>query len=189
MVSNNHTDEPTHTLNSSRKTSSTTVLVSTFSSQLHFHARLLNSPGISYKDKESGCCSSMEFPFYHGNITRKTCEELLSKKGKDGSFLLRDSESMTGALCLCVFFKQLIYTYRIFRECEGYFRIQTSEDTPKQVFKTINDLIYTYEKPNQGLVINLRYPVRRLKSSRKSSVEMDKVYDEIEDRDYVDVLP
>ncbi|XP_030408350.1 SH2 domain-containing protein 1B [Gopherus flavomarginatus] len=135
----------------------------------------------------------MELPFYHGNITRKTCEELLSKKGKDGSFLLRESESMAGALCLCVFFEQLIYTYRIFRESEGYLRIQTSEDVPKRVFKTIKDLIYAYEKPNQGLVVNLRYPVRRPKPPRrrirKSKVEGDGDYDEVEDRDYVDVLP
>ncbi|CAM2097100.1 unnamed protein product [Caretta caretta] len=66
---------------------------------------------------------------------------------------------------------------------------QTSEDAPQRVFKTINDLIYAYEKPNQGLIINLRYPVRRLKSPRKAKVEMDEVYDEIEDGDYVDVLP
>ncbi|EMP37849.1 Protein CIP2A like protein [Chelonia mydas] len=67
-------------------------------------------------------------------------------------------------------FEQLIFTYRIFREHEGYFRIQTSEDAPQRVFKTINDLIYAYEKPNQGLVINLRYPVRRPKSPGKAKV-------------------
>ncbi|XP_074839625.1 SH2 domain-containing protein 1B [Carettochelys insculpta] len=134
----------------------------------------------------------MEFPFYHGKITRKTCEELLSKKGKNGSFLLRESESVPGALCLCVFFEQLIYTYRIFREHDGYLRIQTTEDVPQQVFKTIKDLIYAYEKPNQGLVVNLRYPVRRPKPPgkvRHSRVVVNEIYDEVEDSDYVDVIP
>ncbi|KAG6935189.1 SH2 domain containing 1B, partial [Chelydra serpentina] len=70
---------------------------------------------------------------------------------------------------------------------------QTSEDVPKRIFKTIKDLIYAYEKPNQGLIVNLRHPVRRPKPPRRrvrnSKVEVNEDYDEIEDTDYVDVLP
>ncbi|XP_005038822.1 PREDICTED: SH2 domain-containing protein 1B [Ficedula albicollis] len=135
----------------------------------------------------------MEFPFFHGKITRKACEELLSKKKKNGSYLIRESESMEGALCLCVFFEDLIYTYRIFREHQGHFRIQTSEGVPERTFKTLKDLIYTFEKPNQGLVINLRYPVKKPKDLRRSQrckSEMDSIYDEVDDSgDYVHVLP
>ncbi|XP_038004421.1 SH2 domain-containing protein 1B isoform X2 [Motacilla alba alba] len=135
----------------------------------------------------------MEFPFFHGKITRKTCEELLSKKKKNGSYLIRESESVEGALCLCVFFEDLIYTYRIFREHQGYFRIQTSEGVPERTFKTLKDLIYAFEKPNQGLIINLRYPVKKpkaLQRSQRFKSEMDNVYDEVDDGgDYVDVLP
>lgn len=58
--------------------------------------------------------------------------------------------------------------------------LQTSEDVPQRVFKTIKDLIYAYEKPNQGLIINLRYPVRRPRPSRSvrnSRVHVDEDYD------------
>ncbi|XP_025914148.1 SH2 domain-containing protein 1B isoform X1 [Apteryx rowi] len=89
-------------------------------------------------------------------------------------------------------FQELIYTYRIFREHQGYFRIQTSEGVPERTFRTLKDLIYTYEKPNQGLVTNLRYPVKKRKPPQRSSrfkSATDDVYDEIEEGDYVEVLP
>ncbi|KFQ08038.1 SH21B protein, partial [Haliaeetus albicilla] len=105
---------------------------------------------------------------FHGKITRRTCEELLSKNGKNGSYLIRESESVEGALCLCVFFEDLVYTYRIFREHQGYFRIQTSEGVPAKIFKTLKDLIYNYHKPDQGLITNLRYPVKKQKASQTS---------------------
>uniref|UniRef100_A0A8C0G0T4 SH2 domain-containing protein n=1 Tax=Chelonoidis abingdonii TaxID=106734 RepID=A0A8C0G0T4_CHEAB len=114
-----------------------------------------------------------DFPFYHGNITRKTCEELLSKKGKDGSFLLRESEILYLYLKTVLILRQ--------SQVKVITSLKTSEDVPKRVFKTIKDLIYAYEKPNQGLVVNLRYPVRRPKPPRrkirKSKVEVDEDYD------------
>ncbi|XP_071613693.1 SH2 domain-containing protein 1B [Heliangelus exortis] len=136
--------------------------------------------------------SSMELPFFHGKITRRTCEEIFSKKRKNGSYLIRESESIEGALCLCVFFENFIYTYRIFREHEGNFRIQTSEHVPKKVFRTLKDLIYNYEKPNQGLITSLLYPINKQKASKRSQrfkSEKDDIYDEIDDSDYVTVLP
>ncbi|NXD83527.1 SH21B protein, partial [Halcyon senegalensis] len=105
---------------------------------------------------------------FHGNITKRACEELLIKNGKNGSYLIRESETMEGVLCLCVLFENLIYTYRIFREHQGYFRIQTCEGVPVKIFKTLKDLIYTYEKPNQGLVTNLCHPVKKPKASKRN---------------------
>ncbi|NXI27887.1 SH21B protein, partial [Sterrhoptilus dennistouni] len=104
---------------------------------------------------------------FHGKITRRMCEELLSKKKKNGSYLIRESESVEGALCLCVFFENLIYTYRIFREHGGYFRIETAEGIPERTFKTLTDLIYTFEKPDQGIITTLRYPVKKPKALRR----------------------
>ncbi|NXF04044.1 SH21B protein, partial [Smithornis capensis] len=105
---------------------------------------------------------------FHGKITKRTCEELLTKKRKNGSYLIRESESVEGALCLCVFFEDIIYTYRIFKEQQGYFRIETAQNVPEKIFRTLKDLIYNYEKPDQGLITNLRYPVKKLKISQQS---------------------
>ncbi|OWK60525.1 SH2 domain-containing protein 1A [Lonchura striata] len=41
-------------------------------------------------------------PVYHGAITREAGEKLLLAAGTDGSYLLRDSESIPGVYCLCV---------------------------------------------------------------------------------------
>uniref|UniRef100_A0A8B9U3V5 SH2 domain-containing protein n=1 Tax=Anas zonorhyncha TaxID=75864 RepID=A0A8B9U3V5_9AVES len=109
------------------------------------------------------------FPFFHGKITRKACEELLCKNGKNGSYLIRESESVEGAFyCLC------LLTNFIFLS------LQTSEGIPEKVFRTLKDLIYNYEKPNQGLVTNLRYPVKKtrpLQRSRRLKLGKDDIYD------------
>lgn len=44
----------------------------------------------------------MDLPYYHGPLSKQDCETLLLKEGVDGNYLLRDSESMPGVLCLCV---------------------------------------------------------------------------------------
>lgn len=44
----------------------------------------------------------MDLPYYHGPLSKRACEGLLLTQRVDGNFLLRDSESMPGVLCLCV---------------------------------------------------------------------------------------
>nr|XP_004663343.2 SH2 domain-containing protein 1B [Jaculus jaculus] len=130
----------------------------------------------------------MDLPYYHGPLTKQECEALLFKEEVDGNFLIRDSESLPGVLCLCVSFKHLVYVYRIFSVQHGY-EIQTKEGHPKQIFPNLRELISNYKKPDQGLVVHLSNPIERTScpSSRMQS-ELNDIY-ENSNQEYVDVLP
>ncbi|XP_036891248.1 SH2 domain-containing protein 1B [Sturnira hondurensis] len=131
----------------------------------------------------------MDLPYYHGPLSKKDCEGLLLVGRVDGNFLLRDSESMPGVLCLCVSFRNLVYTYRIFREKHGQYQIQTADDIPTQTFPNLKELVSKFKKPNQGLVFPLLYPVERTRPGlrwRSSKVDTD---DDYENSEYVEVLP
>ncbi|KAM6178423.1 phosphatidylinositol 3,4,5-trisphosphate 5-phosphatase 1 [Rhynchocyon petersi] len=95
----------------------------------------------------------------HGNITRSKAEELLSRTGKDGSFLVRASESISRAYALCVLYRNCVYTYRILPNEDDKFTVQASEGVPMRFFTKLDQLIEFYRKENMGLVTHLQYPV------------------------------
>ncbi|XP_012580630.1 PREDICTED: phosphatidylinositol 3,4,5-trisphosphate 5-phosphatase 1 [Condylura cristata] len=95
----------------------------------------------------------------HGNITRSKAEELLSRTGKDGSFLVRASESISRAYALCVLYRNCVYTYRILPNEDDKFTVQASEGVPMRYFTKLDQLIEFYRKENMGLVTHLQYPV------------------------------
>ncbi|XP_006907906.1 SH2 domain-containing protein 1B [Pteropus alecto] len=133
----------------------------------------------------------MDLPYYHGPLSKRACEKLLLQDGADGSCLLRDSESVPSAPCVCVLFKDFIYTYRIFQEENGYYSLQTMEGVQKQIFPNLKELISKFEKPNQGLVVALQKPITRsgpCLSEGRLRLELDDVYENC-NSDYVKVLP
>ncbi|XP_062910639.1 SH2 domain-containing protein 1A-like isoform X2 [Mobula hypostoma] len=66
---------------------------------------------------------TMRLSVYHGGISLTETEDLLASMGKDGSYLIRDSETIPGVYCLCVLNKTFVHTYRI-SETSGKWSVQ-----------------------------------------------------------------
>ncbi|XP_032888191.1 SH2 domain-containing protein 1B [Amblyraja radiata] len=130
--------------------------------------------------------AAVSLSYFHGNISKKDCEVLFGANGRDGSYLVRQSETIPDALCLSVFFKNIVYTYRIFNDHRGQFMIQARHGVKVKFFKCLPDLIDHYKKPDKGLAIRLRYPLERSKAKNEDN---DNTYENVGDQDYVDVIP
>ncbi|KAI7813294.1 SH2 domain containing 1A duplicate a isoform X1 [Triplophysa rosa] len=100
---------------------------------------------------------------YHGDISKKRAEEILSKAGRDGSYLIRDSERLPGSYCACVLCGEWVYTYRVFKQKDGYWTIETAPGTKERFFRKVSNLISAFKIPDQGISVPLLYPVNKPK--------------------------
>lgn len=131
---------------------------------------------------------------YHGAISKQQCEELLNKKAKDGAYLIRDSETIQGAMCLCVYKQKVVYTYRLLQTHAGQYTLQAGSGVKELFFKTLEDLIQHYKRRGQGLAMHLRHSVKRkmvlqLHAAKLHDEEADYENLPTSPSDYVVVLP
>ncbi|XP_010784487.1 SH2 domain-containing protein 1B [Notothenia coriiceps] len=145
---------------------------------------------------------------YHGAITKAECEAMLGKKNKNGAYLIRESETIQGAMCLCVYKQKVVYTYRVLKTHSGHYTLMTAGGIEETHFKNLEDLIRHYKKKNQGLAMHLRHSVKRKTAmlikqpaEPQSMAEPQRMaepeeldyeepdYANVSDSDYVEVLP
>uniref|UniRef100_A0A3Q1IVN3 phosphatidylinositol-3,4,5-trisphosphate 5-phosphatase n=1 Tax=Anabas testudineus TaxID=64144 RepID=A0A3Q1IVN3_ANATE len=112
--------------------------------------------------------------WYHRDISRVHAEDLLARAGKDGSYLVRDSESVPGAYALCLLFQRHVHTYRILPDADGLLAVQTAQGVQVNCFRTLEDLVLGYQHPHKGLVTPLLFPVPRDTDSGDESSDDEK---------------
>lgn len=94
------------------------------------------------------------FIWYHQNATRVDAEMKL-RSGNNGSFLVRDSESIKGQLSLSLRCDERVYHYRINKDDRNQYYVNG-----ERRFPTLAELIANHSQKADGLVCQLKSPIR-----------------------------
>ncbi|KAB5522778.1 hypothetical protein PHYPO_G00163350 [Pangasianodon hypophthalmus] len=108
-----------------------------------------------------------ELAMYHGAISKERAERILGATGRDGSFLIRDSETVPGSYCICVLCDQCVFTYRLFQVEGKVWKTETAPGVKERLFRNLQNLLAAYREPNQGIAMPLRFPVNNDQARRK----------------------
>ena len=94
--------------------------------------------------------------WYHGKISRNRAEYLLSS-GINGSFLIRESESIPGQYSLSVRYEGRVYHYRVNNDADGSMYVQEIIK-----FRSIPELVLYHNQEPGGLITCLRFAAPKL---------------------------
>lgn len=117
----------------------------------------------------------MSAAYFHKGISRLRAEELLQQAKEDGSFLVRDSETLSGAYVLCLLHQSRVHQYRILPGKDGKLSVQTEGAKQESSYSDLNGLISDYitKKNKNGLVFALKTPVAPDREDDQDSDEED----------------
>ncbi|XP_051517620.1 SH2 domain-containing protein 1A-like [Myxocyprinus asiaticus] len=102
-----------------------------------------------------------ELAEYHGPIDKSRAEEILNVAGSNGSYLIRDSMSSPGSYCVCVLCDGWVFTYRVFKQKDGFWTMETAPGMKQRLFRKVNSLIAAFKIPDQGISFPLLHPVKK----------------------------
>ncbi|XP_012232077.1 tyrosine-protein phosphatase non-receptor type 11 isoform X3 [Linepithema humile] len=102
------------------------------------------------------CADPTTERWFHGHLSAKEAEELMLERGKNGSFLVRQSQSSPGDYALCVRCDDRV-THVIIRSQDNKYDVGGGHR-----FHSLSDLIEHYKKnpmvDTSGIVVHLRQP-------------------------------
>ncbi|XP_072600239.1 SH2 domain-containing protein 1A isoform X2 [Vulpes vulpes] len=81
---------------------------------------------------------------------------------------LANGESKTQKEKVISWYQGYIYTYRVSQTETGSWSAETAPGVHKRFFRKIKNLISAFQKPDQGIVIPLQYPVEKKCSVRSA---------------------
>ena len=111
-------------------------------------------------------------PYYYGKVGRLGAQRLL-ESGIDGSFLVRESESVQNGLAISIRKNNLVHHYRIHRyRCS--FGNEWLFVTPSVRFKSLNELVLHHSVIADGLVDALKFPLPKVTDEDWTNLAKDK---------------
>ncbi|XP_054647558.1 SH2 domain-containing protein 1A-like isoform X2 [Dunckerocampus dactyliophorus] len=109
--------------------------------------------------KTSGKSDMENLSVYHGPIGKTEGERRLALDGRNGCYLIRNSDSVPDVYCLCVLCNGTVYTYRLHKHGGCSWAAETIPGVQKRYFRQIKNLIAAFQQPAQGIAMPLLYPV------------------------------